>query len=188
MIQRPLKLNYGDMVESVVKSSRVQLGGSRGGLRKLWGVPGHRSLWGGARRAGGDGKGGKGVRAVLPCLREHVVSMPVAALLMGCQGRLSVSYPPGGAWRRVDLATPWGLDCVCPLRLGRRSWKRNSEISSLSQSACGMSLRCRNPHAAFETNEPRAAGGREPGQSGQSGRSRAPSPFCAIRKAAFWFQ
>ena len=112
-------------------------------------------------------------RADLRWLREHVANMPVAALLMGCQGRLSVSYPPGGAWRRVDLVTPWGLDCVRPLRLGRLSWKRNSEISTLSQSACGMSLRCRNPHAAFETDEPRAAGGREPGQSGQSGRSHA---------------
>ena len=173
MIQRPLNFNYGDMVESVVKSSRVQLGGSRGGLRKRRRISGHWSLWGGARRAGGGGKGGKGVRAVAPRLREHVVGMPVAALLMGCQGRLSVSYPPGGAWRRVDLVTPWGSDCVRLPQPGRWSWKRNSETSTRSKSACGISFACRNPRVALETDGVWAAGGREPGQSGQSGRSHA---------------
>ena len=117
--------------------------------------------------------GWAGWRAGLRRLQERAFGMPVAALLMGCRGRLSVSYPPCGAWRREDLVTPWVWDRARPPRPGQRSWRGNSETSAPTESLGGLSWLGRNPHAGHETDGAWAVGGRDPGRSEKSDRSHA---------------
>ena len=85
---------------------------------------------------GGIGRNEGSGRAGLRCLHEHASSVPVAALLMGYRGRLSVSYPPQRGMASRGPGNPAGLG----LRTPPVAWAKKLKREQCDFGAFGIRL------------------------------------------------